>query len=76
MTIEQGGVRRAVEAAGNGRLDAVREERMKRACAMLRESDQTVEVIAMESGYENVEHFNRLFKKSYGMTPVQYRRQG
>lgn len=38
--------------------------------------DQTVEAIAVESGYENVEHFNRLFKKSYGVTPVQYRRQG
>lgn len=64
------------EKAGMTFQDVVREERMKRARAMLRETDQTVEVIAVESGYENVEHFNRLFKKSYGVTPVQYRRQG
>ena len=63
------------EKAGVTFQDVVREERMKRARAMLRETDQTVEVIAVESGYENVEHFNRLFKKSYGVTPVQYRRQ-
>ena len=26
-------------------------------------------------GYDNVEHFNRLFKKIYGLTPVQFRRE-
>ncbi len=55
--------------------DAVKEERMKRACALLRETDQTVESVAAEVGYENVEHFNRLFKKKYGCTPVQYRKK-
>ncbi|MGN1145099.1 MAG: helix-turn-helix domain-containing protein, partial [Acetatifactor sp.] len=53
----------------------VREERMKRAKNMLRETSQTVETIAANVGYENVEHFNRLFKKAYGMTPMQYKRQ-
>ncbi len=56
--------------------DVVKEARMARARALLRETDQTVEAVAAEAGYENVEHFNRLFKKCYGMTPVQYRRQG
>ena len=36
-------------------------------------SKETVEAIAESVGYESVEHFNRLFKKIYGMTPVQYR---
>ena len=48
---------------------------MKKARAMLKESNKTVESIAASVGYENVEHFNRLFKKSYGMTPVQFRRE-
>ena len=43
--------------------------------ALLRETDLTVECVAAEVGYENVEHFNRLFKKNYGLTPVQYRKQ-
>ena len=47
--------------------EAVRKERMKKARTLLKETDQTVENVAYEVGYENVEHFNRLFKKNYGM---------
>ena len=54
--------------------DFIKEERMKKAVTLLRETDQTVENIAITVGYDNVEHFNRLFKKSYGMTPMQYRK--
>ncbi len=63
------------EKAGMTFQDVVREERMRRARSMLKETSQTVETIAANVGYENVEHFNRLFKKAYGMTPVQYKRQ-
>ena len=31
------------------------------------------ESIAESVGYQNVEHFNRVFKKMYNLTPVQYR---
>ncbi|MGN0420794.1 MAG: 2-isopropylmalate synthase [Acetatifactor sp.] len=54
--------------------EVVKEERMKKAKALLRETDLTVAAIAAEVGYVKVEHFNRLFKKSYDMTPVQYRK--
>ena len=64
------------EKAGMTFQEAVKKERMKKARTLLKETDQTVETIAAEVGYENVEHFNRLFRKSYGMTPVQYRKQG
>lgn len=63
------------EKSGMTFQEVVKEERMKKAKIMLRETNQTVETVAAEVGYENVEHFNRLFKKSYGMTPVQYRKQ-
>lgn len=53
--------------------DAVKKARMKKAKVLLRESNQNVETIAASVGYENVEHFNRLFKKEYAMTPLQYR---
>ena len=62
------------EKAGMTFQEVVKEERMKKARTLLRESNQTVETIAAEVGYENVEHFNRLFRKSYGCTPVQYRK--
>ncbi len=61
------------EKAGTTFQEVVKKERMKKARTLLRETNQTVETVAAEVGYENVEHFNRLFKKSYGMTPVQYR---
>ena len=63
------------ENAGITFQEAVKQARMKKARAMLKESNKTVESIAASVGYENVEHFNRLFKKSYGMTPVQFRRE-
>ena len=55
--------------------EAVKKARMKKARAMLKETNQTVESIAANVGYETVEHFNRLFKKTYQMTPVQFRRE-
>ncbi len=64
------------EKAGMTFQEVVKKERMKKARSLLRQTEQTVEAIAAEVGYENAEHFNRLFKKTYGMTPVQYRKQG
>ena len=55
--------------------NAVKKARMKKAKVLLRESNQNVETIAASVGYENVEHFNRLFKKAYNITPVQFRTQ-
>ena len=64
------------EKAGVTFQEVVKKERMKKARSLLKQTDLTVESIAAEVGYENVEHFNRLFKKCYGTTPVQFRRQG
>ena len=55
--------------------DTLKSVRMKKARAMLKGTNMTVENIAETVGYQNVEHFNRLFKKAYHMTPVQYRNQ-
>lgn len=53
--------------------DILKKVRMKKARAMLKSSNATVESIAESVGYQNVEHFNRVFKKMYNMTPVQFR---
>ena len=63
------------EKSGMTFQDAVKKARMKKARTMLKETNQTVESIAAYVGYENVEHFNRLFKKAYEMKPVQFRRK-
>ena len=62
------------EHTGTTFQEAVKAARMKRARTLLKETNRTVESIAAEVGYETVEHFNRLFKKAYGTTPVQFRR--
>lgn len=49
--------------------------RMKRAKTLLKNGNMTVENIAEAVGYPNVEHFIRLFKKTFQMTPIQYRNQ-
>ncbi|MBP7347913.1 MAG: 2-isopropylmalate synthase [Butyrivibrio sp.] len=51
----------------------VKKIRLKKASTLLRNGNMKVERVAEAAGYQNVEHFNRLFKKKYGMTPVQYR---
>ena len=48
---------------------------MKKARALLKSSNMTVENVALSVGYQNVEHFNRLFKKAYNMTPIQFRNE-
>lgn len=53
--------------------EIVKNVRMKKARTLLKSSNMTVENIAEKVGYQNVEHFNRLFKKKYGITPVQFR---
>lgn len=62
------------EKAGLTFQEVVKEERMKKARTLLKETMKSVETVAADVGYENVEHFNRLFKKSYGITPVQFRK--
>jgi len=61
------------EKSGNTFGEIVKNVRMKKARTLLKNTSMTVESIAESVGYQNVEHFNRLFKKKYGMTPVQFR---
>lgn len=63
------------EKVGKTFQEIVKEERMKKAMNLLKDTSQTIEMVAANVGYENVEHFNRLFKKTCGMTPVQYKKQ-
>ena len=63
------------ELTGENFGDIVKKIRLTKAKEHLRNNTMTVQNIAESVGYENVEHFNRLFKKSFNMTPVQYRNQ-
>ena len=55
--------------------DNVKKIRMKKARTLLKNGNMTVDCVADAVGWQNVEHFTRIFKKTYGMTPVQFRRE-
>jgi AraC-like DNA-binding protein len=47
--------------------------RMEKARQLLETSFEPIKAIAPEVGYKDASHFEREFKKNYGMTPSQYR---
>ncbi len=53
--------------------EILRKVRLKKAKALLKGGNMSIENISLTIGYQNVEHFIRIFKKTYNMTPVQYR---
>ncbi|WP_266206215.1 AraC family transcriptional regulator [Pontibacter kalidii] len=51
------------------------ELRLSNACQALLHSDQTIASIAFTCGFANLSHFNRVFIKTIGTTPRNFRRQ-
>lgn len=47
----------------------------QKARSLLSSTDKTVQQIAAECGYNECENFIRAFRKSNGMSPLQYRKQ-
>ena len=51
------------------------EMRLQKARQMLQESDARMIYVAMESGFRHLSLFNAVFKKRFGLTPSEWRRQ-
>lgn len=49
-------------------------KRLEAAENLLHSTEKKVHEIALETGYENTNHFINLFKKEYGQTPQAYRK--
>jgi AraC-like DNA-binding protein len=47
--------------------------RLERAAALLRSTDHTIVEICLEVGLQSVGSFTTSFKRTYGVTPAQYR---
>ncbi len=67
-------LRRFRQVTGHTPLRYVQQLRIDRAKTLLEESDDPVESIAAQTGYEDAPYFRRLFKRTTGMTPAEYRR--
>ncbi len=63
------------EATEKTFLQYVADMRIGYACKLLAIGDMEVAQIAVECGFDSIQHFNRTFKQLTGMTPTQYRSQ-
>jgi len=61
------------ESLGRGVAWHLRVRRVEACKTMLRETDMTVAEIAKASGIGRPEHLHRLFRKTLGVTPTQFR---
>lgn len=50
--------------------------RMREAMRLLKETDEKIYVVGQKVGYPESGYFSHVFKKKYGMSPIQCRRQG
>ena len=63
------------ESTGRTFLQIIRDIKLNQACRALRETSLSNHAICELVGYESPEHFMRTFKKTYGMTPGEYRKK-
>jgi len=59
--------------SGNSFIDLVHQIRLSQAGILLKNSDISVQAIANEVGYENINFFYRIFKRKYNCSPGEYR---
>lgn len=61
-------------AFGQPPLRYLNRKRLEAAEVLLLSTEKKIHEIALETGYENTNHFINLFKKEYGQTPQAYRK--
>ncbi|MGN1030464.1 MAG: response regulator [Butyricicoccaceae bacterium] len=59
---------------GIGFSEFLLRERLKRVCAQLQTSKDTIAAISQRNGFPDYQHFCKTFKKHLGVTPAAYRR--
>lgn len=67
--------RRFAKATGMSPIEYVQTLRLEEAKQILETTDLPIESVAHEVGYEDSSYFGRLFRKSVGLTPAQYRKR-
>lgn len=60
--------------SGHSFISFVNIMRIEMACQSLINSNKPIQYIALNSGFENVSHFNRTFKSLKGKTPTEFKK--
>lgn len=61
------------EYTGKTFINIIQDIKLQNACALLKNPDISINKIIDSVGYSNSTHFYKIFKKSYGVTPIDYR---
>lgn len=67
--------RKIKAVSGMSPLDFMRNVKMKKACAMLRQHEMSISEIAYSLGFTNPKYFTKCFKEEMGLTPSEYQKQ-
>ena len=57
-----------------GPLDFLNTIRIQEACRLMETSDKPIREVAIQVGYETISTFNRNFRRSTGMSPLEWRK--
>ena len=52
----------------------IRKQKMEKARHLLLETKNSIEKISEETGYNSADHFSRVFRQYYGISPQKYRK--
>jgi len=62
------------ELFGQSYVGLLNEQRLRTAAALLRASELSVTEVCLNSGFRDVAHFHRCFRRRFATTPLKYRR--
>lgn len=62
------------ETTGQTFGDYLQSVRIRNACHLLAQTDQSVEEIAFEVGYTDTKHFRKIFREEVKMSPLRYKK--
>jgi uncharacterized membrane protein len=63
------------DAMGDTPLNYLRTVRMQKAMRLLSETDSNLEQVSLEVGYQDAFSFSKVFKRTVGVAPKEFRRQ-
>lgn len=63
------------QACGESFIDLLIQARLRTAAGLLRHTDMSVAQVALASGFRNLSHFHKVFRRRMNTTPHRYRSQ-
>lgn len=61
------------QVTGSGIAEYVNQVRLEKACSLLKETQESIQTIALETGFDSPQYFSNVFRKHRGMSPSEYR---